>query len=755
MRAVRGATKPLEVLFDPEKRIILVFGENGSGKSTLVDAIDLACNASLGSVTLRSSTVAARDFPSVGASKADVRASIRVGATEFKGSLQSNGRPKSEPSGAPRFQVLRRHQLLELVNAEPKNRYASLGSLIGLPGVEKCELSLREAIRDRGNSLNDATRLLNEAQTNLNTLWVEAGSPPEGPGPWSQALLARQGETPARAAAAGEAAMALASAREKVDALQGIEERLEQAVDTLAKASATEATALSEQDASAPELADVLSSAAAFLALEPPGACPVCESKERIDDLRTRVEARRASLQELIEARRLRNEGESQVEGLRTQVRIATEGLVEQIRIFREGVTASRAASEVNVAPSLAPLMRAESALTEVRAVIEGSGSLAASLKELHVRLENELKVRSAVAILRQRETEHLATAQEHQRVAQRLSKLLEIVVGERKAYINLQLADVSAEADRMFGVLHPGEEVGGVRVFLDPNQARSVKFEGMFEGETIAPQAYYSDSHLDTLGLCVFLALAKKDGAAVVLDDVLSSLDGPHLERLVSLLLDEAAQFPQMILTTHYRPILERLNRQGSNHLQIIQLADWSLATGVRTAQSLHRTDELAHLIDALPLDRQGVASKAGVFLEEILFGVAEKFHLRIPMPHHAAPIGALAQGITNQLKPLLTAKVTSSNETVALGVELRALGEMNWVRNQVGSHFNLSGYEVSNAEVLEFGRRVLTAARAVFCSGCASMPSRNAGSYWKCRCGARELHPLTQPGSPAAAAE
>ncbi len=83
------------------------------------------------------------------------------------------------------------------------------------------------------------------------------------------------------------------------------------------------------------------------------------------------------------------------------------------------------------------------------------------------------------------------------------------------------------------------------------------------FCGQTgTPPQAYFSESHLDTLGLCVFLALAALDAPAetiLVLDDVLASIDKPHVERLIEMLYAEATKFRHCIITTHYRPWKER----------------------------------------------------------------------------------------------------------------------------------------------------------------------------------------------------
>jgi DNA repair exonuclease SbcCD ATPase subunit len=39
IRSFRGATQPVVIDFDTDKKITMIFGENGNGKSTIADAI--------------------------------------------------------------------------------------------------------------------------------------------------------------------------------------------------------------------------------------------------------------------------------------------------------------------------------------------------------------------------------------------------------------------------------------------------------------------------------------------------------------------------------------------------------------------------------------------------------------------------------------------------------------------------------------------------------------------------------------------
>ena len=81
------------------------------------------------------------------------------------------------------------------------------------------------------------------------------------------------------------------------------------------------------------------------------------------------------------------------------------------------------------------------------------------------------------------------------------------------------------------------GEGIGNLRMRLAEESSGSLNYGADFGGQSdIQPQAYYSDSHLDTLGVCVFLALTKRyadDSRIVVLDDVFTSVDQHHLGRI------------------------------------------------------------------------------------------------------------------------------------------------------------------------------------------------------------------------------
>lgn len=119
----------------------------------------------------------------------------------------------------------------------------------------------------------------------------------------------------------------------------------------------------------------------------------------------------------------------------------------------------------------------------------------------------------------------------------------------------------------------------------LRPSGA-ALDFEVDFYGRgTYPPQALHSEGHQDSMGVCLFLALAEKLTSnlidLIILDDVVMSVDSNHRRDLCGLL---AKNFPgkQFLITTHDRTWAMQLNYNGVvKHDGLYEFFDWSVDTG------------------------------------------------------------------------------------------------------------------------------------------------------------------------------
>ncbi len=131
----RGATNPIQLDLDPKHNLVMIFGENGTGKSTLVDAIDAICNREVGSVAFRKAGNALWNYlPSLdGKPPKSFRLTL---------STRNGGRWEAAPNSrnivvteqvaatAPIVRVLRRSQLLTLIESVPSERYAAISDFV-------------------------------------------------------------------------------------------------------------------------------------------------------------------------------------------------------------------------------------------------------------------------------------------------------------------------------------------------------------------------------------------------------------------------------------------------------------------------------------------------------------------------------------------------------------------------------------------------------------------------------------------------
>jgi hypothetical protein len=331
-------------------------------------------------------------------------------------------------------------------------------------------------------------------------------------------------------------------------------------------------------------------------------------------------------------------------------------------------------------------------------------------------------------------------------RQLERAQAVVKVVEGHRKKFVDGILEGISRDVGDLCEKIHPGEGIK-IRSFLNPKTRASLELVGEFEGvPDVPPQAYYSESHLDTLGVCIFLALAKRSegqDSVVVLDDVVTSVDGPHTARFLDMLVDESEHFSQLVIATHYRPWLEHFRhaRGPGAKVKRVRLERWSLARGIRPGDDKLAVQQLRDEAAARPFDRQVVASKAGIILESLLDQLALHYQCKVARkPEPIYTLQELLDCFDKRLRRALQCSCYTDGKLVketAIGPLLDAVAGHTWIRNQVGCHWSSAGFDASEADVLEFAEKTVALADAVICPKCGMLPLKNkTGSYWQCGC-------------------
>jgi energy-coupling factor transporter ATP-binding protein EcfA2 len=713
LRGFRGASTQLEIAFDPTAPITLIFGENGAGKSTICDAIDFICNGRFGSLQDKSASMKAHEsVVSLGASARDLDVELRYGGLTWNGKLKGTKPLINGPESRPVAHVLRRVDISKVVEAAPRDKYEALKGFIASPGIEKSEKTLRDAVRSAKNEIDDAARAKDQADAALKQLWELEGSPSTDPLTWAHDVISQDVSAVQQRVADAQrrqtAATRAASVAQQVDDARGAERRAAKALASL-NAQLDDAQANSRgRDAS---MLKLLREADAFLrgAAEaaPLDTCPICGQSSTRAHLQAHIAAQMAEMTALIQ--------------LQERVDAAQ-------RDHAAALSAMRTA-ESAYTPKLSAARMSDDALALL------AGQLAADQKLLGQRNA----VKSHVDTILRLETPIVESAQR----LDRLEKMLQIVEAGRKAHVDAVLGRISATVDALYARIHPNESLGAVKVYLKEGSVGSLELDGRFEThDGVPPASYYSEAHLDTLGLCVYLALARHNGqdSIIVLDDVLTSIDDAHLGRVIDLLHDEAKHFNQVIITTHFRTWRDkyRFHQAPGGRVQLIQLQRWSLERGVRTSKDVLSSDELREWLDREPFDRQVVASKAGVLCESLLDRLTELYRCKLPRkPDNAYTLVELARGIDAKLKQQL--HIARSERKTPLEPLINAVDSYAFVRNQVGAHHNAAGAQIPDDDVRAFAGVALALSDALVCEICGQMPTRaKSATEFACQCGA-----------------
>ncbi len=761
----RGATKPVTIEFNPNKNITMIFGENGNGKTTICDALICLLTDQIGSLDDKSSTINSLIKSIDTDEEAIIRLSTDVKTYEAKIPKFSSSIRKPLNIQYPNIFSLRRKQVINLVEAQPAQRYNALKDFVDIDNIIASEEELRELIRDLTRENENRLSQIQNSESVLETTWKQIGSPQNDYLSWAES----------------QSKIDINKIKIQIDKIKSIlrmwisiedsynelfidyTEREKIKKDIEIEQEKLKSIEINYQNQST-SLINLLRNARDYVkTAEVIELCPVCNNEIEKGNLIHTLDHQINSMQEL----RIQYDLCAQLSKEVDQVNNIVSKVEIQLNTFL-----------ISFEPILQPYKSKYPQIDNfISQISDDIDQNIACLNSNFDALKNFVSMAEDANLAKSKELDQLIPIKdsynniiENRAKFERLEKLktkanqaLEFVESIRKEFYESELASISDEVDRMYQIIHPEEGIGHIQLSLNPKRRGSLDLQADFHSSSnITPQSVYSESHLDTLGICIFLGLAKKysnGDSILILDDLVNSVDENHLDRFIELLHQETEHFSQIILTTHYRPWRDRYfyNRAPGGHVHFLELRDWSKENGVRIYRNTEVLDELKNRIsDPEKFNRSIIATESGRILENILDFLAVKYVCRLPRKLKndftlrelldSFPKKLLKNMYCEQLRDI-NGKLTSIS-TVQLEPFINRLKELSLIRNMVGAHFNLEGSMVSNQDVEEFGRLTLSFSEALTCPESGSFPNRNtSGSYWESKSGRIRLYPLGQP--------
>lgn len=208
----------------------------------------------------------------------------------------------------------------------------------------------------------------------------------------------------------------------------------------------------------------------------------------------------------------------------------------------------------------------------------------------------------------------------------------------EINARTELVIADISDDMQRMWGILHPGEPIDEVHLYQADDADKAIDIALRFHGkEQLSPRLTLSEGHRNSLGLCVFLALSKRDDEELplILDDVVTSFDREHRANVADLLMQEFSATQVLVFTHDIDWYTELKYRLPGNFWSFRVLAPWAgPEIGIQWDGTPQGFDEARTHLDNNP---GTAASRARAIMDTHMAVIAEQ--LDIPVPYIRGP--------------------------------------------------------------------------------------------------------------------
>ncbi len=256
---------------------------------------------------------------------------------------------------------------------------------------------------------------------------------------------------------------------------------------------------------------------------------------------------------------------------------------------------------------------------------------------------------------------------------------------------------------DRFIGLyrdLHGVDEIGFDATMV--SKGAGVDLEVDFHGRGLnPPHALHSEGHQDSMGICLYLALAEKLTQGyidmIILDDVMMSVDAPH-RREICHILAEDFEGRQFFITTHDQTWSRELQSEGVIETKNkIELSNWTIDNG----PSVNTMDDIWDAIeeDLKRNDIPSAAAKLRRTSEEYFSQVCASLHAPVRFQFNCQyELGDLLSGAMSEYKSQLK-HAKSAARSWENYEELERLTKIEKFSKRVFSRLNMEIWAVNPA--------------------------------------------------------
>jgi hypothetical protein len=245
-------------------------------------------------------------------------------------------------------------------------------------------------------------------------------------------------------------------------------------------------------------------------------------------------------------------------------------------------------------------------------------------------------------------------------RILETQQQSLELVYGafvnRQKEALDLLISRLSSDIDDFYQFMNPNEEIRHIQFATiekdDELTGLTIQFE-FCNKMTAPPHKYFSESHLNCLGVAFFLASVKafnKVNRFVILDDVISSFDSTHRKRFADMLNERFSQY-QLIVLTHEPTWFEYMRNMVKGRNWIVTTVKWSKEKGTHIDEPIENLRERIERRIAVQ-DTPGLGNDIRKYLEHILKEIAFRLEVKVSFRFNEVNEDRMAYELLTELK-------------------------------------------------------------------------------------------------------
>ena len=742
---------------------LLLGGENGAGKSSIVEAIEFFFTGKVSHLEGIRGLSLQRHGPHVNFNPDDVSVKINFDP----GSIYLNRTFASAPSPPAQFKdyfqitqkgtfILRRSQILAFIMSQPADRFRTIGSIIGIEPLDEIELEMMRLRDDLKGEADSKEEEIEELIKGLSTIIGKKIVKVEDVLPALNEILQKTNLPLIKSLEdidkhAQEMLRTVRKAK-SIDRIRVLNEMLESTrVPLIAEEVVDELNGLNDKVKDLLQqhdirlelsVADLLESGRTVIEEEKTDICPLCEQKIDRERLLARIDNRLRTLRDL-------SEKASEVRATSVPIINKLKGITDKLKstvskfesfpelaeekdkLSKNIDFLSDFADKTNSAKDLKneiPIQELSQQKDEINKVWGSVPTKCSQLLDAIGLTEEEKKVLEVVRLIEQARSKSRDIARAHNelRTYQKQCELAETIFSTfsetKKAKIQEIYNSIQGDIRNFSSMLHPNEPHTNIEltVALGRRASTELKIES-FGREGEDPRALTSEGHLDSLGLCIFLAFVKKfnEGCPlIILDDVVTTVDARHREKICKLLLNEFGD-KQLIITTHddvwYEQLLASQRAYGMDgNFKNLSIVDWNVDAGPIMSSYKPRWERIQEKIASG--DKRGAGNEGRQYVEWLLKQICSVTNAPVPVNNwQRGMVGDLLPHAKKRIEALVKDEPYKKKVSVAF-TEM----ERTTILGNLLSHDNPLIDSVSIQEVKRFCNYVHALHEVFLCPNC-----------------------------------